>query len=145
MTIQNKHEHNNCQEWQFVSQKKNTSLKNNSRLQPPILVQKDSMGEKSQQLKQNIQSICIPRVEQSLSRDYIYSIFEKLDVGSIDTMTEIPLRNDPTHKRILIRIRWNNKNEASSKLQEQLKTTGSIKLVHDMPWYWKIVSTHPQI
>jgi hypothetical protein len=103
------------------------------------------MGEKSQQLKQNIQSICIPRVEQSLSRDYIYSIFEKLDVGSIDTMTEIPLRNDPTHKRILIRIRWNNKNEASSKLQEQLKTTGSIKLVHDMPWYWKIVSTHPQI
>lgn len=141
MTIQNKHEHNNCQEWQFVSQKKNTSLKNNARLHPPILIQKDSMGEKNP----HIQSICIPRVEQSLSRDYIYSIFEKLDVGSIDTMTEIPLRNDPTHKRILIRIRWNTKNEVSSKLQDQLKTTGSIKLVYDMPWYWKIVSTHPQI
>ena len=145
MTIQNKHEHNNCQEWQFVSQKKNTSLKNHSRLPPSILFEKESMGEKNSQGKQNIQSICIPRVDQSISKDYIYSIFDKLDVGSIDMMTEIPLRNDATHKRILIRIRWNTKNEISCKLQDQLKTVGSIKLVYDMPWYWKIVSTHPQI
>ena len=138
MTIQNKQEHTNYQEWQFVPQKKNTSLKHLARV-------KERAPDPSCLILQQTQSICIPRVDQSLSRNYIYSVFEKLDVGTIEALTEIPLRNDPTHKRILIKIRWNRNNELSYKLQEQLKTTGSMKLVYDMPWYWKIVSTHPQI
>jgi hypothetical protein len=145
MTIQNKHEHNhNHQDWQFVAQKKNTSIKNKQRIHNPLRISKESM-EEDFLLQQQIESICIPRVEQSLSKEYIYNVFDKLDVGIIESMTEIPLRNDSTHKRILLRIRWNTKNDLSYRLKEQLKNTGSIKVVHCMPWYWKIVSTHPQI
>ena len=89
-------------------------------------------------------SICIPRVEASITKDYIYKTLCNLQVGSIEKITEIPLRNDPTHKRIIIKLQW-NKNQNSINMQNILTTLGSIKLVYDMPWYWKIVSTHPQI
>ena len=89
-------------------------------------------------------SICIPRVEASITKDYIYKTLCNLQIGSIEKITEIPLRNDPTHKRIIIKLHW-NKNQTSINMQNILTTIGSIKLVYDMPWYWKIVSTHPQI
>jgi hypothetical protein len=89
-------------------------------------------------------SICIPRVEASITKDYIYKTLCNLQIGKIERITEIPLKNDPTHKRIIIKLNW-NKNKNSINMQNILTTIGSIKLVHDMPWYWKIVTTHPQI
>jgi len=89
-------------------------------------------------------SICIPRMDASFSKDFIFKTISNLQIGSIEKITEIPLRNDPTHKRIIIKIHW-NKNQKSSNIQKTLLNTGSIKLVYDMPWYWKIVATHPQI
>jgi hypothetical protein len=32
-----------------------------------------------------------------------------------------------------------NKNDKSEEIHKQLAEKGSIKLVYDMPWYWKIV------
>jgi hypothetical protein len=90
-------------------------------------------------------SICIPRIETSTPKEYIYNTITNLRLGKIDRITEIPLRNDPSHKRIIINMRWNSKNETAVDLKTQLDNSGSIKVVHDMPWYWKIVSTHPQI
>jgi hypothetical protein len=89
-------------------------------------------------------SICIPRVEASISKDFIFKTISNLQIGCVEKITEIPLRNDPTHKRIIIKIHW-NKNQKSNSIQKTLLNTGSIKLVYNMPWYWKIVATHPQI
>jgi hypothetical protein len=91
-------------------------------------------------------SICIPRIESSISKDYVEKVISNLRIGYIERITEIPLRNDPTHKRIIIKINW-NKNQKAMNIQTILKNTGSIKLVYDnnSPWYWKIVNTSPQI
>jgi len=89
-------------------------------------------------------SICIPRIESSISKEYIYKTLTDLQIGYIHKITEIPLRNDPTHKRIIISINW-NKNPKSENIQKILANSGCLKLVYDMPWYWKIVTTHPQI
>jgi len=89
-------------------------------------------------------SICIPRIESSISKDFIYKTLLNLKIGSIERITEIPLRNDPTHKRVIIKLLW-NKTESSINIQKTLMNAGSIKIVYDMPWYWKIVVTHPQI
>ena len=89
-------------------------------------------------------SICIPLIDSSISKDYIYQTICSLKIGNIEKITEIPLRNDPTHKRIIIKINW-NRNLKAINLQKTLATTGSIKVVYDMPWYWKVVTTHPQI
>ena len=89
-------------------------------------------------------SICIPRIESTVEKDYIYKTLCNLQIGNIERITEIPLRNDSTHKRILIKLNWNKTNK-SKNMQQLLSSSGSVKLVHDMPWYWKIVPTHPQI
>jgi len=90
-------------------------------------------------------SICIPRIESSISKDYIYKTLCNLKIGTIERIIEIPLKNDPTHKRIIIKIQWNKANQKSINIQKTLLEAGSIKLVYDMPWYWKIVTTYPQI
>jgi hypothetical protein len=89
-------------------------------------------------------SICIPRIESSISKEFIYKTFCNLKIGIIERITEIPLRNDPTHKRVIIKLLW-NKTVSSINIQKTLSNMGSIKLVYNMPWYWKIVVTHPQI
>lgn len=84
-------------------------------------------------------------MESSISKEYIFNIISSLHLGKIDRITEIPLRNNPDYKRIIIKLRWNEIEQNSRNLRNQLETSGSIKVVHDMPWYWKVVSTHPQI
>uniref|UniRef100_A0A6C0JHA7 Uncharacterized protein n=1 Tax=viral metagenome TaxID=1070528 RepID=A0A6C0JHA7_9ZZZZ len=84
-------------------------------------------------------------MEISIPKTYIYKIISSLDMGKIDRITEIPLRNNSEYKRIIIKFQWNDTEENSVNLKNQLETFGSLKIVHDMPWYWKVVSTHPQI
>jgi hypothetical protein len=84
-------------------------------------------------------------METSISKEYIYKIISSLHLGKIDRITEIPLRNNTDYKRIIIKLQWNNTEETSINLKKQLETFGSLKIVHNMPWYWKVVSTHPQI
>jgi len=89
-------------------------------------------------------SLCIPRMDSSVPKEYICKKITDMNAGYVQRITEIPLRNDPTQKRIIIKLAWNN-NMQSVRIQQQLSDLGSIKLVHDMPWFWKIVATHPRI
>ena len=91
-------------------------------------------------------SICIPRVESTISKEYIKTILSNLNIGIINRIIEIPLRNDNTHKRIIINLNW-NKTQKSINMQKTLTKSGSIKLVYNNnePWFWKIVNTNPQI
>jgi len=89
-----------------------------------------------------LSSICIPRIDTNISKEYIYNKLCCLQIGSIEKLIEIPLKNDPTHKRIIIKLKWNNENKAIN-IKNTLETNGSIKLVYDMPWYWKMVPAQP--
>jgi hypothetical protein len=89
-------------------------------------------------------NLCIPRIDSKITKDYIYDKLCNLQVGKIERITEIPLKNDPTHKRILFKMKWKN-NETSKKMQEQLEKTNTINIVYDMPWYWKVVTTNQRI
>jgi len=40
-------------------------------------------------------------------------------------------------KRVLLKIKYEEKSDTKC-IQKQLQQRGSIKLVHDTPWYWKI-------
>ena len=90
-------------------------------------------------------SICIPRMDSSVSKSYIYQKLVDMKIGTIRHIIEIPLRNDPTQKRVIIKLHWDTMNQYAIQIQHMLKSIGSIKLVHNMPWYWKIVATHPKI
>ena len=81
--------------------------------------------------------LCIPRMELSTPKNYIFQTLCRLKWGRILHINEIPLRNDPTQKRIIIKIKWNS----SSEYKERINNGDSIKLVHDenSPWFWKVV------
>ena len=88
-------------------------------------------------------SLCIPRIPVETAKDYVYDIITGLSIGRIQRMTEIPLKNDPTQKRVLLKIRYDERLDTKN-IQKQLIKHGSIKLVHDTPWYWKIyLSNNP--
>lgn len=83
------------------------------------------------------ESLCIPRIESSIKREYIFKKLCQLKIGFIQKMTEIPLKNNPDYKRIMIRIQWND-SDKSRKIRERLIKGESINYVFDMPWFWKI-------
>ena len=82
-------------------------------------------------------TLCIPRMDMMTPKNHIQTTLCKLNWGKIMYITEIPLRNDPTQKRILIRIKWNMSNE----YKDRIINGDCIKLVHseNSPWFWKIV------
>jgi hypothetical protein len=90
-------------------------------------------------------SVCIPRMDNNISKDFIYETFKKLNIGYIISLKEIPLRNDNKHKRVIISLHLNCITEYSNIFNERINNNESIKIVYDMPWYWKIVPTYPQI
>lgn len=91
----------------------------------------------------NYTSLCIPRIESTVNKNYVLSIFNKLNIGIINKIHEIPLRYNENFKRIIISIKL-NASEKSQTVQKLLSENKSVKIVHDMPWYWKIVKTEPQ-
>ena len=84
-------------------------------------------------------SLCIPRVDGHFTLDFIRDVFLKWNIGFICNIKEIPLRNDPANKRIIIKLLCNNEN--ATMIKETMDKFGTIKLVYDIPWYWKISYT----
>jgi len=85
------------------------------------------------------QLLCIPRIENITTREYIAKIFTKLNIGKIEQISEIPLRNDAKHKRVIIKVNW-TESENTNFIQSRLERNESVKVVHDFPWYWKVAS-----
>jgi hypothetical protein len=84
--------------------------------------------------------ICIPKVSSKITREYIFSIFCALKIGFVEKLTEVPIRNDPTHKRIFVKIKW-NQSELSKYICKRFETGENVKVVYSEPWYWICVST----
>ena len=80
--------------------------------------------------------MCIPRVNSNVPRQKIFEVFSSLRIGVIDKISEIPLRNDETGKRIVIKFRSWVETPLSNKIKDRLDSNKDIKIVYDNPWYW---------
>jgi len=89
---------------------------------------------------QRMNALCIPRIENSITRDYIVKIFNKLKIGVIEQINEIPLHNDNKHKRVFIKIRWSEESENAKNIISRLSKKETVKIVHDFPWFWRVVA-----
>ena len=88
--------------------------------------------------------LCIPRMEATISRSYINNIFTRLDIGKIERIIEIPLQSDTKYKRIIIQVNWKENTPNSIFIQEILSQKKTVKKVHDMPWFWRVVKAERQ-
>jgi hypothetical protein len=86
-----------------------------------------------------VSDLCIPRIERNISYKYIQQVLFKLNVGKIQSIVEIPLKNEEDYKRVLITVQWHRFNPTSLTVRKRLDEGKSIKVVYDSPWYWKIV------
>jgi hypothetical protein len=88
--------------------------------------------------------LCIPRMDATISRSYINNIFTRLDIGKIERIIEIPLQSDTKYKRIIIQVKWKENTPNSIFIQEILSQKKTVKIVHDMPWFWRVVKAERQ-
>jgi hypothetical protein len=107
-----------------------------------ILKNQNQFGNKPKkshmQHKKTELTLCIPRVETNVKKQQIFMAFSALKIGFIDRITEIPLRNDDTGKRILIKFRTWVETPTSQRIMARLEAGKDIKLVHSNPWYWVV-------
>jgi hypothetical protein len=90
-------------------------------------------------------TICIPRVSSCVSQEYIIHTIDKMHIGRVESIQEIPLYNNVAFKRIIIRIKWDASSPQAQWIYNTLSENKSIKIVHSMPWYWICVKYAKQI
>ena len=86
-----------------------------------------------------IPSLCIPRVDQAIQLNTIATTITNLDVGTIDRIDVIPIKNNlGTHKRVFIHFKRWFSDDRATQIHNKLKEGNSIKVFYDDPWFWKI-------
>ena len=79
-------------------------------------------------------TLCIPKVNISISKKYIFNIFNKFDFGKIQRIDLIRKQN--TQRAFIHYDYWNN-NEKISQIKGWLLEGKDIKIIYNDPWYWK--------
>lgn len=81
--------------------------------------------------------ICIPRVDKKILREEIFQTFCKLKIGYIEKLLEIPLKSDEKYKRIIVKIKM-NETENATFIKTRLEKGEPVNIVYDMPWFWQL-------
>jgi hypothetical protein len=85
-------------------------------------------------------SLCIPRAFENISEVRVRTVFEKLDIFTIDRVDVVLRKNEKgdAYKRFFIHIKeWKQTNNAE-KAKERLLAGKELKIVYDDPWFWKV-------
>ena len=87
-------------------------------------------------------SFCIPRVYKEESRQFIYDKLNKLKLGKIHYIKEVPCKNDDQYKKIFVHYTQFDENK---KIQTQFTNKGYLNIVYENHWYWKLYKAHYQV
>jgi hypothetical protein len=82
-------------------------------------------------------AICIPRIEATIPKSVILSTFQNLNIGVIEGVIEIPFKDAPKYKRIIVKLQWND-SEKSQFILGRFQDGKNVKIVYNsqLPWYW---------
>ena len=82
-------------------------------------------------------SICIPRIDASIPKSLIISVFEKLNIGKLEGVIEIPFKESNKYKRIIVKIEWND-SDKSNYILSRFEEGKNVKIVYNLPspWFW---------
>jgi len=90
-------------------------------------------------MDQNYPSLCIPRVFSNITRERVFNCFKDLRIGFIDRidMVQRTAENGDHFQRVFVHLRW-NRSEQANKARARILAGGTIKIVYDDPWFWKV-------
>ena len=81
----------------------------------------------------NLLSLCIPRMDTNVTKEYIIQVLSKINMGQIIRIIELPIKRDPGSKRIIIKIRRHEVDICPSYILDRLYAGENIKIVHQFP------------
>ena len=85
-----------------------------------------------------IKTLCIPRILTNITKEYIHNTINNLNLGTIHHIDII--RNKNVSSKAFIHFsKWNNGGNADI-AKERLLNGKDIKIIHNEPWFWKIVT-----
>ena len=84
--------------------------------------------------------LCIPRLEEKISKDYIFSLFRRLNWGYIESIRESKLAKESGYKRVVIKLRFNREN---INIMNSINEGETLKLVYSELWYMRICKFIP--
>lgn len=83
--------------------------------------------------------LCIPRIENATKLEYVRSIFNKMNIGNIKSVFEIPLHANTEYKRVMIQMDINKTDDRGSFILDRINMGKNVKIVHNKASYWKVV------
>jgi hypothetical protein len=95
---------------------------------------KPLFAKQMQHTKTNL-TICIPRVDNTISKQEIFEKIRSLHIGFIEKIVEIPSKTDDT-KRVIVKFKTWVENELSNRILWRFAANKDIKIVYNDPWYW---------
>ena len=96
--------------------------------------------------------LCIPRVFSNITEKKIHSVFNQINIGSVNKIDIVPIasntysvNNSNKFNRVFIHFNsWNTTDTAISAMNK-LNNGGNIKIIYDEPWFWKITLYHKYV
>jgi hypothetical protein len=86
--------------------------------------------------------LCIPRIDTTFNRDYIFKTICRLKWGRIVKLYESRPKNNTNYRCVIIDINWNDKSNGD--IKERLHDGNYINIVHDnnSPYFWRIMKSN---
>ena len=114
--------------------------------QQPQIQEQQPEPKSSEPQVQKVQepSICIPRVFKSVTRQELYGVFERLDLGTIDRIdmvAKVNVHGESSNKVFIHFKKWNLKSPVAQAAREKLLQGEEIKIVYSDPWFWKCTAS----
>jgi hypothetical protein len=84
-------------------------------------------------------TLCIPSVDTHYTPDYIYSILNRACIGKIHGIKEMVSHTKINSKKVFVTLNVYQENDEHRHLLERLGQGKNIKVMHEEPYYWKMV------
>ena len=81
-------------------------------------------------MKPDISDVCIPKLNKSEMEEIIRNIIEDTKIGEIIQYREKEWKYDPTKKRVIMRIAWNQDHVQYKDVKERLQNGNHVKIVN---------------
>lgn len=87
-------------------------------------------------------SICIPKVERNITKNFIYDIFNNLGFGKIKNIDVVKYkktnRNNNFNRVFVHFSNWNTHIPQIKEYYDKLLKGDNLAIVYEDPWFWKI-------
>ncbi len=91
-------------------------------------------------------SICIPKVDKNISKNFIYNVFNNLQFGNIKKIDIVYHNKSRNHNfsRVFIHFhRWYTDIPIIKTYYDKLINGENLSIVYNDPWFWKLFLYQP--